>query len=114
MKAVAWLVGGAVALVGGLVFAAERRKGGTFTIMLGSQVRLPNDDATLNALETGFGWRLEDVATRYLTTTANGIQFGVTFRSDAHTPAMPAKGKAITLPSGAPVKVVSVTQAPVK
>lgn len=109
------LVGGAV--VGGvglaIAHAESKKKGGTFSILLGSQVVIPNTDDVLNALERDFGFPLESVATRYISTTKNGTLFTVAFLPSAETPAMPSPGKVGTTSTGVPYKVVSVSRAPI-
>lgn len=110
------LAGGAVVGAGiALAHAHEQKKtkGGTFAIMLGSQVVIPNTDEVLNALERDFGFPLESVATRYISTTKNGTLFSVSFLPSADTPTMPKPGKLGTTSNGVPYKVVSVTRAPV-
>lgn len=115
MKLLVGMVLGAigVGVAAAIASAHERSKGGVFSILLGSQVVLPNDDATLNAIEQAFGWELDTVATRYLSQSPNGTLFTVHFLPSADTPPMPSVGKVGTTPAGVPFKVVSVTKAPV-
>lgn len=111
---VGMLVGAAVVVGAALAFADEKKKkGGAWSILLGSQVVIPNTDDNLNAIEKSFGWPLESVATRYLTTSPNGTLFTAHFLPSADTPAMPKVGSSGTTATGVPFKVVSVVQAPI-
>lgn len=117
MKLLTLLLGAGAGIGLLVLFSKESKasgpKGGTFSILLGSQVVIPNTDDVLNALERDFGFPLESVATRYISTTPNGTLFTVAFLPSADRPELPKAGKVGTSATGVPYKVLSVTQAPV-
>lgn len=109
------LVGTAVLVGAAVVFAEEnKKKGGVYAIALKVPAAVANTDDVLNQLEQDFGWPLDAVATRFVSSSPQGTVFTVYFLPSHDTPAMPAVGKSGVTANGVPYQVASVTEQPVQ
>lgn len=111
------VIGGGIVGAAAVALAAAAKKeskGGTFSVALKVPAAVANTDEVLNALEQDFGWPLESVATRYITSTPTGTVFTVFFLPSANTPDMPKVGTRGKTSTGVPYQVASVTRAPVQ